>query len=68
MIGLKELAKKKMAKPPTEKVNCSKSRVVFVGCISIFYNDRGHIFIPHAKKVLANHVKHDSNLKDKNYS
>ena len=29
-----------------EKVNCKRSKVVFVGCVSIFYNDRGLIFIP----------------------
>ena len=51
MIGLKTLAKKKIVKPPTKKTNCRKSRVVFVGCVSIFYNDRGLIFIPHANKA-----------------
>ena len=40
-----------------EKVNCKRSKVVFVGCVSIFYNDRGLIFITHANKDLVDHGK-----------
>ena len=39
------------------KVNCKYSKFVFVGCVSIFYNDRGLIFIPHTNTVLADHGK-----------
>ena len=39
------------------KVNCKKSKVVFVGCVSMFYNDWGLIFIPHANTDLADHGK-----------
>ena len=39
------------------KVNCNQSKVLFGGCVSIFYNGQGLIFIPHANKVLANYSK-----------
>ena len=39
------------------KVNCKQSKVLFGGCVSIFYNSRGLIFIPHANKVLADYGK-----------
>jgi len=39
------------------KVNCEKSKVLLVGCISIFYNGQGFIFKPHANKVLADYGK-----------
>ena len=57
MISLKELAKKKKAEAADEKVNCKRNKVLLYGCVSIFYNDRGLIFIPHANKVLADHGK-----------
>ena len=58
MISLKELAKKeKYGEAANGKVNCKQSKVLFGGCVSIFYNDRGLIFIPHANKVLADYGK-----------
>ena len=58
MISLKELAKKKKdGEVADRKVNCEKSKVVIVGCVSIFYNDRGFIFIPHANTILTDHGK-----------
>ena len=39
------------------KVNCNQSKVLFGGCVSIFYNAQGLIFIPHANKVLADYGK-----------
>ena len=67
LIGLNELVKKKDGEAVDEIVNCRKSRVLFGGCVSIFYNDRGFIFISQANKVLADYDKHDSNLKNKIY-
>ena len=60
MIGLKTLAKKKIVKPPMKKTNCRKSRVVFVGCVSIFYNNQVYIFIDYANRVLADHGRTQS--------
>ena len=57
MISLKELAKKEKGEAADRKVNCKKSKVLVDGCISIFYNDRGLIFIPHANTILAEHGK-----------
>ena len=50
---LERTREKEKGEVADEKVNCKRSKVVFVGCVSIFYNDRGFIFIPHANKVLA---------------
>ena len=56
MIGSKELAKKKKdGEAADEKVNCKKSKVLLCGCVSIFYNGRGLIFIPHANTILADY-------------
>ena len=57
MISLKELVKKKIAKPPSKKEIIGKSKGLFVGCVSIFYNDQGYIFIAYANRVLANYGK-----------
>ena len=57
MISLKELTGKKDGEAGDKKVNCKKRKVLFVGCVSIFYNDRGFIFIPHANTVLADYGK-----------
>ena len=67
LIGLNELVKKKYGEAVDEIVNCRKSRVLFGGCVSIFYDDREFIFISQANKVLADYGKHDSNLKNKIY-
>ena len=58
MISSKELAKKeKDGEAADGKVNCEKSKFLLFGCVSIFYNDRELIFIPHANTVLADHGK-----------
>ena len=58
MINLKEFTEKiKDGEAADRKVNCEKSKVVLFGCVSIFYNDREFIFIPHTNKVLANYGK-----------
>ena len=57
LISLKELAKKKDGEAADGKVNCEKSKFVFVGCVSIFYNDQEYIFISYAKWVLADQGK-----------
>ena len=58
MISLKELVKKeKDGEVADKKINYEKSKVLLVGCVSIFYNDRELIFIPHANKVLADYGK-----------
>ena len=58
MISSKELVKKEKDGEATDgKVNCEKSKVLLFGCVSIFYNDRGLIFIPYANKVLADYGK-----------
>ena len=58
LISLKELTKKKKdGEAANGKVNCEKSKVCLFGCVSIFYNDRGFIFIPHANTVLADYGK-----------
>ena len=49
--------RKKDAEAADGEVDCEKSKVVFVGCVSIFYNDQGLIFIPHANIILADHGK-----------
>ena len=49
--------KEKDGEATDAKVNCEKSKFVFVGCVSIFYNDWGLIFIPHVNTVLADHGK-----------
>ena len=55
---MKELVKKeKDGEVADEKINYEKSKVLLVGCVSIFYNDRELIFIPHANTVLADHGK-----------
>ena len=64
---LERTREKEKGEVADEKVNCRKSRVLFGGCLSIFYNDREFIFIPHANKDLADHGKLDSNLKNKIY-
>ena len=60
MIGLKGTRKKEKGEVVDEKVNCRKSKVLFGGCVSIFYNGQGLIFIPHANKVLADYDKTQS--------
>ena len=57
MISLKELAKKKDGEAADGKVNCEKSKFVFVGCVSIFTIAWGLIFIPHANTILADYGK-----------
>ena len=57
MISLIELVKKRKGEVADEKVNCRKSKVLFGGCVSIFYNDQRLIFIPYANKVLADYGK-----------
>ena len=59
MIGLKELVekRKKDGEVANRKVNYKQSKVLFGGCVSIFYNGRGLIFIPHANTVLADYGK-----------
>ena len=49
--------KKKDGEATDEKVNCKYSKVLFVGCVSIFTIARGFIFIPHANTVLADYGK-----------
>ena len=49
--------KEKDGKVADWKVNCKYSKVLLFGRVSIFYNDRGLIFIPHANKVLADYGK-----------
>ena len=57
LINLKELTEKENGEVADEKINYEKSKVLLVGCVSIFYNDRGYIFIPHANRVLADYGK-----------
>ena len=64
MISLKELAKKKDGEAADGKVNCEKSKFVFVGCVSIFIIVWGFIFIPHANTILADHGKARFYLKE----
>ena len=56
--------RKKGSKAADEKVNCEKSKAVFVGCVSIFYNGWGLIFIPHANTILTDHGKARFYLKE----
>ena len=60
--------KKKDGEVADRKVNCEKSKVVFVGCVSIFTIARGFIFIPHANTILADYGKAWFYLKKQNYS
>ena len=54
---LERTREKEKGEVADEKVNCNRSKVVFVGYVLIFYNDWGLIFIPHANTDLADHGK-----------
>ena len=55
--GLERTSEKEKDEVADKKVNCNRSKVVFVGYVLIFYNDWGLIFIPHTNTVLADYGK-----------